>query len=95
SIVTSRLTRACPISRRQQGFIHAPGCSENLKLLQLVVKHAKREHRELGVVFVDIAKAFDTVNHQHILWGLARRGVDPHTVQLISEMYNNITTYIN
>ncbi|NWR53754.1 PO21 protein, partial [Regulus satrapa] len=67
----------------------------NLKLLQLVVKCAKREHKELGVVFVDIAKAFDTVNHRHILWGLARRGVDPHIVSLVGEMYNNISTYID
>ncbi|NWV44543.1 POLR protein, partial [Grantiella picta] len=62
-ILTARLTRACPINPRQRGFIRASGCSENLKLLQLVVKHAKAGHRNLGVVFVDIAKAFDTICH--------------------------------
>ncbi|NWR45129.1 PO21 protein, partial [Regulus satrapa] len=35
------------------------------------------------------------VCHQHILWRLAQRGVNPHIVRLISEMYNNITTYID
>ncbi|NXM38095.1 PO21 protein, partial [Gymnorhina tibicen] len=39
-------------------------------------------------------KAFDTVSHQHILAGLVQRGVDPHIVHLVSEMYRNITTYI-
>ncbi|NXT62023.1 POLR protein, partial [Chaetops frenatus] len=94
-IVMARLTRACPISPRQRGFIRASGCSENLWLLQLVVKHAKREHCELGVVFVDIAKAFDTICHQHIITGLVQRGVDPHVIHLVSEMYRNISTYIN
>ncbi|NXH39772.1 PO21 protein, partial [Dicaeum eximium] len=85
---------ACPIHPRQRGFISASGCSENLKLLQPLVKCAKQEHRELGVVFVDIAKAFDTVCQQHIIAGLVQRGVDPHVVQLVIEMYRNITTYI-
>ncbi|NXE03225.1 PO21 protein, partial [Chaetorhynchus papuensis] len=93
-IATARLGRACPINPRQRGFISASGCSENLKLLQLLVRCAKREHRDLGVVFVDIAKAFDTVCHQHILAGLTQRRVNSHVVHLISEMYKNITTYI-
>ncbi|NXM45434.1 PO21 protein, partial [Gymnorhina tibicen] len=93
-ITTARLARACPINRRQQGFISASGCSENLKMLQLLVKSAKQEHQDLGVVFVDIAKAFDTVCHQHIIAGLVQRGVDSHVVHLVSEMYRNITTYI-
>ncbi|NXO88209.1 PO21 protein, partial [Sitta europaea] len=94
-ILTSRLAEACPINPRQRGFISASGCSENLKLLQLVMKNAKRDHKSLGVVFVDIAKAFDTVNHQHVLDGLEQRGVDPHIVQVIREMYTNIKTNIS
>ncbi|NXE03217.1 PO21 protein, partial [Chaetorhynchus papuensis] len=93
-IAMARLGRACPINPRQRGFICASGCSENLKLLQLLVKCAKQERCELGVVFVDIAKAFDTVCHQHILAGLTQRGADSHIVHLISEMYRDITTYI-
>ncbi|NXQ31187.1 PO21 protein, partial [Alaudala cheleensis] len=86
---------ACPINPRQRGFIWASGCSENLKLLQLVVKCAKWEHCELGVVFVDIAKAFNTICHQHIINSLSQRGVDPHIIQLVSDTYKNITTYLD
>ncbi|NXR70802.1 PO21 protein, partial [Rhadina sibilatrix] len=78
----------------QRGFISASGCSENLKLFQILVRCAKQEHRHLGVVIVDIAKAFDTVSHHHIIAGLVQRGVDPHVVQLINEMYRDVTTYI-
>ncbi|NXM16263.1 PO21 protein, partial [Ploceus nigricollis] len=94
-IATARLSKACPINPRQRGFIRASGCSENLKLLQLVVKNAKREHKHLGVVFVDMAKAFNTVCHQHIFAGLIQRGVDPRVIQLVKEMYKNIQTYIS
>ncbi|NXE44169.1 PO21 protein, partial [Ptilorrhoa leucosticta] len=93
-IAMARLVHACPINPRQWGFINASGCSENLKLLQLLVESAKQEHQNLGVVFVDIAKAFDTVCHQHIIAGLTQRGIDSHVIHLVSEMYRNITTYI-
>ncbi|NWU29069.1 POLR protein, partial [Dyaphorophyia castanea] len=93
-IAVARLARACPINPRQRGFISASGCSENLKLLQLLVRSAKQEHRDLGVVSVDIAKTFDTVCHEHIIDGLVQRGVDAHVVHLVSEMYRNITTDI-
>ncbi|NXI29103.1 PO21 protein, partial [Sterrhoptilus dennistouni] len=72
-IATARLSRACAIQSRQRGFMSASSCSENLKLLQLLVKSAKQEHCHLGVVFVDIAKAFDTVSHRHIIAGLVSR----------------------
>ncbi|NXU93566.1 POLR protein, partial [Xiphorhynchus elegans] len=94
-IMTAKLAKACPINPRQRGFIRAAGCSENLKLLQLIIRQAKKEHRQLGVVFVDIAKAFDTVNHQHILTGLKQKGVDLHIINLINNMYDNIYTNIS
>ncbi|NWV30443.1 POLR protein, partial [Origma solitaria] len=75
---------------RQRGFVRAAGCSENLKLLQTLVRSAKKEHRPLGVVFMDIVKAFDTMSHQHILHGLQQRGVNPHVISLVSNMYENI-----
>ncbi|NXI20688.1 PO21 protein, partial [Irena cyanogastra] len=40
-------------------------------------------------------KAFDTICHQHIVVGLVQRGVNPHVIHLISEMYQNIKTYIS
>ncbi|NWV18520.1 POLR protein, partial [Origma solitaria] len=92
--IVARLSKTCPINPRQRGFIRASGCSKNLKLLQLLIKHAKKERCELAAVFLDIAKAFNTVSLQHILSGLSQRGVDPHLINLVGEMYKNITMYI-
>ncbi|NXO22331.1 POLR protein, partial [Cisticola juncidis] len=95
-IITARLSKACPPNPRQRGFIRAAGCSENLNLLQIIIWSAKREHRPLGghCQFVDIANAFDTVSHQHILHVLQQRGADPHIIGLVSNMYKDISTYI-
>ncbi|NXU97894.1 POLR protein, partial [Cettia cetti] len=93
-IMTARLEKACPINPRQKGFTMAAGCSENLKLLQLLIKTAKKDHRNIAVVFVDIAKAFDTVSHQHIVMSLRQRNVEEHIISLIVNMYENTTTEI-
>lgn len=87
-IITARLTKACPIHLRQRGFLRAAGCSENLKLLQLLIRNPKKELRELAIVFVDIA--FDTVSHHHILMGLKQKEVGPHVIHLTKNMYQNI-----
>ncbi|NXU80807.1 POLR protein, partial [Oreotrochilus melanogaster] len=85
---------ACPLNPRQRGFIRAAGCSENLKLLQTIIRAAKSEHRPLGVVFVDIAKAFDTVGHHHIIHALQQRGADPHIIGLMNNMYKDFSMYV-
>ncbi|NXA97132.1 PO21 protein, partial [Melanocharis versteri] len=93
-ILTAKLSKACLLNSRQRSFIRVAGCFEHLKLPQTIICSAKREHRPLGVLFVDIAKAFDTVSHQHILRGLQQREVDPYVISLVSNMYENIHTYI-
>uniref|UniRef100_UPI003D81C635 R2 retrotransposon protein n=1 Tax=Platysternon megacephalum TaxID=55544 RepID=UPI003D81C635 len=91
-IITNRLAKACPINARQRGFIATPGCSENLKILHTIVKQAKTSKKSLGVVFVDIAKAFDSVSHDHIMWVLQERGLDQHIVNIIEDSYKKIHT---
>ncbi|NXB00727.1 POLR protein, partial [Cnemophilus loriae] len=84
----------CLLNPKQRGFIRAAGCSENLILLQKIIRSAKREHRPLGVVFVDISKAFDTMSHQHILHDLQQKEADPHVISLMSNMYENMYRHI-
>ncbi|NXA46160.1 POLR protein, partial [Nothocercus julius] len=93
-ILSTRLQRACPMNKRQRGFIAAPGCLENLKLLQALIRSAKKDQRTRGVVFVDLAKAFDTVNHQHIFQVLGQKGVDKHVIGLICDLYTNCGTTV-
>ncbi|NWW14841.1 PO21 protein, partial [Oreocharis arfaki] len=93
-IITACLLKACPINPRQKGFIRAAGSMENLKLLELLLKNAKHGHKNIAVVFVGIAKAFDTVSHQHILMGLQQRKVDQHIINLIRNVYENTFTCI-
>ena len=86
-ILTKRLAKALPISPRQRGFIEAPGCSENLLALDTIIKQSKRMHEQLAVVFIDIAKAFDSVSHEHILQVLRMTSLDSHMIGIIQNSY--------
>ncbi|KAL7370184.1 hypothetical protein ABVT39_021577 [Epinephelus coioides] len=93
-ILTDRMTAACPIHPRQRGFIASPGCSENLSVLEGVMKLSQQERSSLGVVFVDFAKAFDTVSHEHLLSALERKGLDQHMLELVRNSYENCVTKV-
>uniref|UniRef100_A0A3B1JJF5 ribonuclease H n=1 Tax=Astyanax mexicanus TaxID=7994 RepID=A0A3B1JJF5_ASTMX len=93
-IMAERLARACPINPRQRGFISAPGCAENLKVLQGLIGHCKKERSQLAVVFVDFARAFDSISHEHILSALGQRQLDQHVIKLIQSAYVDCVTRI-
>lgn len=46
------------------------------------------------MVFIDFAKAFDTVSHRHMLGVLERRGVHELIRRLVRDSYRNCTTTI-
>lgn len=40
------------------------GCFENVKTLQQVIKQQRKRHKEINIVFLGLAKAFDAVSNQ-------------------------------
>uniref|UniRef100_A0AAV2JTG5 Reverse transcriptase domain-containing protein n=1 Tax=Knipowitschia caucasica TaxID=637954 RepID=A0AAV2JTG5_KNICA len=94
NILAARLSNACPVHPRQKGFVNGSGCSENLTVLNGLITLAKKERRELAVVFIDLAKAFDTVSHRLIRETLTRRGVDQLVVKVIMDGYRGCSSSI-
>ncbi|XP_065448199.1 cGMP-inhibited 3',5'-cyclic phosphodiesterase 3B isoform X1 [Chrysemys picta bellii] len=93
-ILAKRLVETVKICSRQKGFISAPGCEENIAILDNLIKGAKRNGNEIAIVFVDLAKAFDSVGHGHIIAGLRRFGIDEHFIDIIRDLYDNCTTRV-
>lgn len=93
-ILTNRLAEVCRFHPRQRGFIASPGCAENLAVLGGIIRASKRKLLPLAVVFIDFAKAFDSVSHQHIAEVLLRTGVDEHLRDLIRDSYRNCFTTV-
>ncbi|GCC22110.1 hypothetical protein chiPu_0000495 [Chiloscyllium punctatum] len=94
-IMAKRLSKAVNINPRQKGFLAStPGCNENIALLQNVIKGSKKNRKELAIVFVDLAKAFDSVGHKLFIGSLERMKTPAAFVDLIRDLYTNNTTVI-
>lgn len=93
-IISNQLMKACPLNARQRGFIAMFGCLENFKILHIILNQAKKCKKSLGVVFVDIAKVWSCNTVSNIMWVVRERGLDQHMVDIISDSYKNVHTYI-
>ncbi|KRX23840.1 Retrovirus-related Pol polyprotein from type-2 retrotransposable element R2DM [Trichinella nelsoni] len=70
------------------------GAFDNITTLTTIVREAHMSGKELNVVCVDLAKAFDTVNHSSIDRALRMHGLDLDSRALIMEMVTGSTTII-
>nr|BAX24492.1 reverse transcriptase [Beryx splendens] len=94
-VVHVRMSKTCIIHERQRGFIPSPGCAENLVLLEGLIKLSKRERRSLAVVFIDFAKAFDSISHKHIKEVLLQRKIDKTILNYIQASYTGCKTRVS
>ena len=85
-------TEACPLSPEQRAFIRADGTAENTTMLETIIRASVQQRQPLSIVWLDVAKAFDSVSHQSITRCTQRAGVPPPAVDLVANMYQGATT---
>ena len=81
-------------SNRQYGFIS--GRSTQLQLLEVLDKwtEALDEGHSIDCVYMDYAKAFDTVPHKRLLYKLSKYGINPKAVSWIENFLGNRTQQV-
>lgn len=62
------------------------GCFQNVKILQQIIKQQRKCRKEYNIVFLYLAKAFDTVSHKSIAKRLRRKGIPAEVIEDILEM---------
>ena len=90
-----RLRANVKLDERQKGFVPVDGCFQNVKILQQVIKQQRKRKKEYNIVFLDLAKAFETVSHKSIKNGMRRKGISEEVIDGILEMYESSVTTIN
>uniref|UniRef100_A0A3P9NFR1 ribonuclease H n=1 Tax=Poecilia reticulata TaxID=8081 RepID=A0A3P9NFR1_POERE len=86
-LLSDRIQEACPTHQSQKGFLKGEGCGSNLMIVNGLIKRAWRRKESLAMVFIDLARAFDSVSHRLIAEVLEARGVDEGIRNLISNSY--------
>src|SRR6218665_924153 len=75
-------------------FRPVDGCTDNVFLLDTIIKEAQRRRRPLSLAFVDVAKAFDSVSHDTLRRALRRLGVPESLVDYVGYMYGHSSTVL-
>ncbi|GCC31962.1 hypothetical protein chiPu_0010422 [Chiloscyllium punctatum] len=87
-IMAKRLNETVKINPRQKGFLAATrGCNENIVILENIIVGAKHNRKDLAVVFVGLAKAFDLVGHKLLVKSFQRVKLPKAFVSLIEDLY--------
>ena len=87
-----RMRAYVDINPRQKAFVPVDGCFENVNILKYAIKQQRKKRREINIVFLDLAKAFDTVTHKTIIKALRRQHVPEEVVSVVMDLYSDATT---
>jgi hypothetical protein len=82
------------ISEMQNGFRKHRACTQKIRQLVTMCELSKTTNQPLHVLYIDLRKAFDSVEFASLLLTLKRLGFDEKFVQLIEHMYQDNTTQI-
>lgn len=89
------LRRQIDLCPNQRGFILGkPGTHLNAGHVDGYLKHAKSNKKNLVLVFLDVAKAFDSIGHEHIMRSLESQGVARNLRSVINALLVNNTIQI-
>ena len=72
----------------QKAFREVDGCAEHIALLHELIWDARERSRSIFVVFLDLAKAFDTVHHDLVTRALRRQGCPEHFIEVVKDLSN-------
>lgn len=75
----------------QKGFLHGvKGCPEHSTVLQSMIRHAKRCHKTLHCIWLDLKNAFGSVRHDLLLHSLRMANIPENILTYIANFYKNI-----
>ena len=94
-ILASRLQETVKLNPLQKAFREVDGYSEHLALLHGAIREAKLRKKSIYVVFLDLAKAFDSVNHALLVRGLRRQGIPEHFIEVVRDLYDGPITRVS
>ena len=87
--ITEVVEREGIISDEQSGFRKNRRGTDNLYIMKEIIEEAKKEGKQYYCAFLDIEKAYDTVDRE-VLWEILHRmGLEDKVVNIVKSLYNN------
>jgi len=80
---------------RTGGFTKGRGCTDATAALKVTIQQLRNANRDSYVLFLDLVKAFDSVNREMLWKILAKYGLPDSLIVVIRKMYSNIKITIS
>lgn len=93
-ILAKRLANSTSINERQKAFMPVDGCAHNIFILDTLISNARKHHKQLNIIGIDLSKAFDMVSIHSIKRALLRHSIDPGLINYIINAYTDASTTI-
>jgi len=97
SIIATRLTKYLSEFGidEQCGSLFNKGCADATFTLKMALQTLREHNQDAHILFVDLVKAYDTVNRE-LLWQiLARFGIPPRMITILQKLYTKVTYHMN
>ncbi|KAL0103799.1 hypothetical protein PUN28_017836 [Cardiocondyla obscurior] len=91
-VLATRMSNLLKFDQRQRAFRPTDGCSDNVFLLDLLLRFHSKNHKPLYTASIDIAKAFDSVSHNAIKDTLEMMGIPEPMIAYITNAYARSST---
>ena len=99
TILSNRITQVCcrhtTISDAQFGFRKGKSRVDVIFVLMSVIQKYIFEEKRLYVVFVDIVKCYNTINHNMLWFKLFKMSVQGKCIRIIKDMYRKVKSCVN
>ena len=82
------------ISQNQKAFVKGRDIMDNVRNIQAIARTIKRNNLKAGIVAVDFAKAFDTIDHEYLWSILQGMGWPNNLINKIKALYKNAESAI-
>ena len=74
----------------QSGFMSGRGTADANAALKITLQNLRNQNTETYVLFIDLVKAFDSVNREMMLQILRKFGIPVAMIAVIAKLYNDI-----
>jgi len=98
SIINKRLTETLEktktLSNAQAGFRENRNTWQKIWLLKNTIEHQNKKKKQIHLVYIDLAKAYDSVEHWGIKQIMTEYGFDEKSINMIMNMCTNNTAEV-
>ena len=93
-IIDRRLREETSIGEEQFGFMSVRGTTDAIFAARQVIEKHREMQKELNLVFLDHARAYDRVPRQEVWMCLREQGVPEKYVRLVKDTYEDARTQV-